>query len=834
MLKRIRSYVDANYEDRMLVAEANQWPEDAVEYFGDGDECHMSFHFPLMPRLYLALHTADRLPIVDILEQTPEIPAGAQWATFLRNHDELTLEMVTDEERELLWHAYAPDRRARLNLGIRRRLAPLLGNDRRSNRTHVWAAAVAGRARRCLYYGDELGMGDNIFLADRDGVRTPMQWSNDRNAGFSDANPQSLYLPVIIDAEFHYETVNAEAQHANPNSLLWWVRNMLHLRRRHPVFGRGDFELLGPLNPHVLAFLRTHDDETILVVANLSRQAQYVELDLAAHAGAHPVELTGATEFPAIGELPYLLTLGPHAFFWFQLVWPDGSPSSTDAPIEMPERLDALVGSTHPLLDAVRDQLSQHHWFRRLGGGELTLRDAIPIGPSGGSIQWWIAVLDREGGPRMQASTYALPLGVADETEDPDASLIARVSRQGRGGVVFDASMDARFLIELLSSLESGEPVASQRGTLTLEGPGASDQPPAGPLLTASSNPVVAVGREETITVDLGDDRLLRMYQRIEPGPTPGVELRHHVSERATIDVVPPLTGWLSYRTDEEFTVALIERPGPIASTAEKLLRDQVSSFAEGHTSVLNTTMESAAALANTVAAVHQALAGYTEDPALAPQPLTTHGQRGLYQTLRTAIREAFESITRSEHALDPVPGLADVIARQAEIRAELDPLLSGSIHAALTRVHGDMRLEVFSWTGHHFTIHDFSGDRTLRPAQRRLKRSPLRDVAQLLRSIDYAAMGVAVRSGLAVDPLLACQEWSAAASTTLLDRYLELMSGSAVIPESPQDTELLLRVFQLARSVHELAWETQYRPDRIPVAVLGIQRLMGWSPPPK
>ena len=315
-LRELRRHIDEKFGDKMLLAEANQWPEDAAAYFGDGDECHMNFHFPLMPRLFMAVEREDRSPIVDILEQTPLLPPTCQWAIFLRNHDELTLEMVTDEERDYMYRTYAVDAKARINLGIRRRLAPLMGNNRRKIEL-MNALLLSLPGTPILYYGDEIGMGDNYYLGDRNGVRTPMQWSGDRNAGFSRANPQSLYLPVIIDPEYHYELRNVEVQHANPHSLLWWTRRILDLRKQYPAFGHGSFEALPSSNSKVFAFLRETDEETLLVVANLSRFSQYVELDLSRFRGRTPMELFGRTSFPTIDDEPYRVSLGPHGFYWF-------------------------------------------------------------------------------------------------------------------------------------------------------------------------------------------------------------------------------------------------------------------------------------------------------------------------------------------------------------------------------------------------------------------------------------------------------------------------------------------------------------------------------------
>jgi len=318
-LKRMRKEVDAGYPGRVLLAEANQWPADVVDYFGDSDECHMCFNFPLMPRMFMALRRAQRHPITEILAQTPEVPDGCQWGIFLRNHDELTLEMVTDEERDYMWNEYAKDPRMKLNIGIRRRLAPLVDNDRRVMELfHAMLFSLPGSP--ILYYGDEIGMGDNIFLGDRDGVRTPMQWSPDRNAGFSRADFAQLYSAPLMDPVYGYQALNVEGELRDPSSLLHWLQRMLQVRKRHPLFGIGSFEVLSAENPSVLAYVREWENDVVLCVNNLSRFAQPVELSLQRFEGRTPIELLGRVPFPRIGELPYLLTLGPYGFYWFQIV----------------------------------------------------------------------------------------------------------------------------------------------------------------------------------------------------------------------------------------------------------------------------------------------------------------------------------------------------------------------------------------------------------------------------------------------------------------------------------------------------------------------------------
>ncbi|HYM96749.1 MAG TPA: maltose alpha-D-glucosyltransferase, partial [Candidatus Sulfotelmatobacter sp.] len=468
-LREMRNHVDANYPNRMLLAEANQWPEDSVAYFGQGDECNMSFHFPLMPRLFMSIRMEDRFPIVDILAQTPSIPDTAQWALFLRNHDELTLEMVTDEERDYMYRAYTQDRLARINLGIRRRLAPLLGNDRR--RVELMNGLLFSLpGTPVLYYGDEIGMGDNIFLGDRNGVRTPMQWSADRNAGFSRANRQRLYLPVITDPEYHYETVNVEAQQGNPHSILSWMKRLIALRKRHRAFGRGTLELLRPENRKVLAYVRAYESEQILCIANLSRFLQAVELDLSKWKGLVPVELFSSNEMPVIGDNPYFLTLGPHAFYWFSMqpkptpqLQSDGAKPAAIVPdISVIGGWEAaLVGASKERLETVLlGYIRQRRWFagkaRRLKSA--TIADVVGIpGHEGTAYITSVVVGYAEGDPDM----YLLPLAYANAAEAPHiierwpGSAIAWIGNHDDGarGLLYDALGPPNFAEALLGAI---------------------------------------------------------------------------------------------------------------------------------------------------------------------------------------------------------------------------------------------------------------------------------------------------------------------------------------------------------------------------------------------
>src|SRR5579859_3155847 len=424
-LRELRHHMDSHFPNRMLLAEANQWPEDAVAYFGNGDEAQMNFHFPLMPRLFMSIRMEDRFPIVDILAQTPPIPDNSQWALFLRNHDELTLEMVTDEERDYMYRSYTQDRAARINLGIRRRLAPLLGNDRkRIELMNGLLLSLPGTP--VIYYGDEIGMGDNIFLGDRNGVRTPMQWSGDRNAGFSRSNRQRLYLPVVTDPEYHYEAVNVEAQAANQHSLLSWMKRLIALRKRHRAFGRGTLELLRPENRKVLAFVRRHESEQILCIANLSRFVQYAQLDLSKFKGMVPVELFGSTELPVVGDTPYFLTLGPHSFYWFSMqpkasaqLGSDSSLTATTLPeIRVPAGWETLLSAPakERLENVLMRYVRQRRWFagkaRKLKS--ILISDSIDIRTHDGTAYLCtLLAAYAEGDPE----TYMLPVAYASAAE---------------------------------------------------------------------------------------------------------------------------------------------------------------------------------------------------------------------------------------------------------------------------------------------------------------------------------------------------------------------------------------------------------------------------------
>jgi maltose alpha-D-glucosyltransferase / alpha-amylase len=884
-LKKLRAHVDEKYPGRMLLAEANQWPEDSIAYFGqgEGDECHMAFHFPVMPRLFMAIRMEDRFPVVDILQQTPPIPPTCQWATFLRNHDELTLEMVTDEDRDYMYRVYARDPRARINLGIRRRLAPLLGNDRR--RIELMNGLLFSLpGAPVLYYGDEIGMGDNIFLGDRNGVRTPMQWSGDRNAGFSRATSQQLYLPVITEGEYHYESVNVEAQQANPHSLLWWTRRLIALRKRHRPFSRGDLAFLFPENHRVLAFLRHFEGESILVVANLSRFVQHAELDLAAHEGAVPVELFGRNRFPAVGRAPYPLTLGPHSFYWFSLSRRGAGPREIEiAVVQVDDSWEACFEppARERLEAALPEVLATRRWF---GGKARTVRqvriaEALRFEEEAGLGDAALTLLgvDYTGGDE---ETYALPLAFAggDEAlgvaQEMPQAMVARIAGDDPG-VLFDALWDTELCCGLVEAIgrrrrfrgEGSELVALPTSAFReLRGPG--DLP----------DPTLLRAEQSNTSVVFGDRLILKVFRRVEPGVNPDLEIGRFLTERKLFPHTPRVAGSLEIRRDlgnrggegeETMTLAVLHGFVPNEGDAWGYTLDALGRFIEralveesvrgqavpprasllelaerelpaAAYEVLGTYLSSAQLLGERTAELHLALAAAPDDPDFAPEPFSLLYQRSLYQSMRTALGRTLQLL--QQRLADFSPELRAeaerVLAAREPMNGRFAALLERKVTAERIRTHGDYHLGQVLYTGRDFVILDFEGEPARPLSERRLKRSPLRDVAGMLRSFHYAAHAALLEEGkrglaqAAAQPglELALQSWERWASATFLRAYLERARAGAAsfLPTAREELELLLEVYLLEKAVYELAYELNNRPRWVRIPLAGIRQILG------
>ena len=881
-LKELRARIDAKYENRMLLAEANQWPEDAIAYFGNGDECHTCFHFPLMPRLFMAIHMEDRFPIIDIMQQTPAIPNNCQWVLFLRNHDELTLEMVTDEERDYMYRVYARDPQARINLGIRRRLAPLLGNNRRKIEL-MNGLLISMPGTPVIYYGDEIGMGDNIYLGDRNGVRTPMQWSADRNAGFSKANPQKLFLPTIIDSEYHYESVNVETQRNNPGSLFWWTKRLLGIRQQYPAFSRGALEFLSPENPKVLAYIRCYEDQCILLVANLSRFSQYVELDLKAFEGRRPIELFGQTKFPLIGSLPYLLTLGPHGFYAFLLDRTpieegDGAPTAKELPkITVANRWeDVFHGRSKSSLERIlRDSVRSRRWF---GGkaraiNNVTLFEAVPVetASDGRAMLALIRIDYTEGEP----DSYVVPIAFAEGEHaarlatDPAQPSYARVATRESGveGVIYDALWEPSFSQSLFNAVAGGRRLHGQAGELV----GTPDNALA-QLYSADSplEPSLTRADQSNTSVVFGDKLILKLFRRVEGGINPDLEIGRFLTEVAQFAHTPPVAGSLEYSRDRDdpVTVGILQGFVPNEGTAWRYALDELGRYFErmladpekikekdlqpGKTlldlasgdapevakETISIFLQRAELLGQRTAEMHIALASGVDLPNFTPEPFTQLYQRSLYQSMRKLGIRTFQLLRKRlaqvpEHARASAEML---IEDEAEVLDRYKAVLASKIDAQRIRCHGDYHLGQVLYTGKDFVIIDFEGEPARSLSERRLKRSPVQDVAGMIRSLHYAAsqgyfrqaqMGAFGPDELATQRV-AAQLWYRWSSSAFLKAYLRTAADQAFLPKRRDQLQLLLDLLLLDKAVYELNYELNNRPDWIEVPLRGIVDLIG------
>ena len=876
-LKELRRYIDARYRNRMLLAEANQWPEDAAAYFGNGDECHMNFHFPIMPRMFMAIRMEDRYPIVDILQQTPPIPENCQWATFLRNHDELTLEMVTDRERDYMYQAYARDREMRLNLGIRRRLAPLLNNDRRAIEL-MNALLFSMPGSPVIYYGDEIGMGDNVYLGDRNGVRTPMQWSTDRNAGFSRANPQRLYLPLIIDPQFHYESINVEAQETNPQSLLWWMRRLIGLRKRFTAFGRGSLEFLSSSNHKVLSFLRTWEGQQVLVVANLSRFAQQVELELRRFQGMVPVEAFGQTRFRPVGNEPYYLTLGPYTFYWFSLEPQQAeilSSEASAAPLEITVNgnwENALEGRARAILErGLQAYLTRHP--RSLGRDRkiesARTIDTIRIAQRGRVAHLLVVQIEYADG---SLEMHALPLAFADgeaaqvvQLRFPQ-TMVARVRFAGKEeGLLYDALWDEQFAALLLQTIirkrrsagKQMEIVPASRDELQQILPAPEEENLTATTLRAEQRRVATV---------FADKLLLKTYRKLEPAINPDLEVGRFLTDRGFAHA-PATVGSLQILRPgyEPMTLAILRQFVPHEGTAWQYTLHALGQYFEGSLAkkgeslhqlplpcedllscvtkeipavvpeIVGFYLAQAALLGERTAEFHRAMAAEAEDPAFAPEPYTSFYQQSQYQALHYLQARTFQALeNRLAELSEEARGEARAVLDAAgEIRRRFLTLRDRKFESLRIRCHGNYHLGQVLYTGKDFMITDFEGDPGQSLSERRAKRSVLRDVAGMLRSFHqaaYAAM-LADAEGTLPAGLKELEPWyrfwQAWVPVSFLRGYLDAAGKAPFVPGHEEETRALLDVCLLEEMLTELRFELEHRPTWVRVPLQGILQLL-------
>lgn len=867
VIRQMRAVVDANYKNRLFLAEANQWPEDVREYFGEGDECHMAYHFPLMPRMYMAVAQEDRYPMTEILAQTPEIPATCQWAVFLRNHDELTLEMVTHRERDYMYRMYAADPRMRVNVGIRRRLAPLMDNDPdRIKLLNSLLLSMPGSP--IIYYGDEIGMGDNFYLGDRNGMRTPMQWSPDRNAGFSRADPQRLYLPPIMDPIYGYEAVNVEAQRREPSSLLNWMKRLIAVRNAHHAFGRGTFSMLHPANRRIFAYVREHDGEVILCAANLARSAQPIELDLCRFRGFVPVELIGGTAFPPIGELPYFLTLPGHAFFWFKLTPEAEAPSwhptrlpALELPVLVltggietffPERVGPARAASAERLrrqlerEAIARFLPGQRWFAARDAPAEAIKVAAWADWSAGSNHWLLTILSCEL-PDRDPQRYVLPIALAWEGKDEEplsalaAATLARVRHRARIGVLYDAFADDAFCNAVLMAMGTGKRMAIGADTVafspTAAYPGLVASLPAEPALRR-------LGEASNNVVVFGERLFLKGFRRLRAEVNLELEMGRFLTEHAPHVRTLPLGGSLELQEpDGSVTViallqGYVENQGDAWSYTqaylERFLARSLSVSPNGgatdseiHASyclLMNT-------LGRRTAELHAALSSAHGNPAFEPQPIAPDEPAAW---AAAAVDEAAATLRTLRQDLGTLSGAA--LAAAGAVLAESDRLLNRlaalgrPIEALKTRLHGNFHLGQVLIVGSDVVLIGFGNEPGRGVQTRRSLGSPVKDVAGILSSLHTAASSALVKLTAersedmkVLGPL--AHAWETVARESFVSGYREAIRDCPSWPSAPGEAERLIDLFCLETICRDLGGDLASRADGVD---LPLERLLG------
>ncbi len=872
-LKKLRKQVENKKPDILLLAEANMWPEDSAAYFGDGDECHMNYHFPIMPRMFMSVRMEDRYPITDILDQTPAIPETCQWAMFLRNHDELTLEMVTDEERDYMYKVYAKDPLAKINLGIRHRLAPLLDNDRRKIElmNHLLFSLPGTPV---LYYGDEIGMGDNYYLGDRDGVRTPMQWSPDRNAGFSEANPQKLYLPVILDPEYSYEAVNVETQSQNANSLLWWMKHHINMRKNHKAFSRGDIEFLGVENSKIIAFTRTYEDETILVMANLSRFSQAAEIDLSSYADAVPVELFSKNRFPIITGQRYLFTLSPYNYQWFLLEKPkvvEEEIKTGKKPLVLSLSSWDDVGSSKqraPLEKALPAYLNRSRWF----GGKarviqsITVKEHVHLPIKGTNASLLILEVSYNEGLNEY---YQLPISfIPDDFASTLAgqypqSIIMSATLGDQEGKIFDAMFSDKVREYMFTAMAKKKRLKVNGTDLV----GFSEREVNKTLKEKGEISSHVLSAEQSNTsVIYEKDYFYKIYRKLDQVDNPDLEITRFLSEVAKFPNVPQYMGHMQLEeaTKSPYILGMMQQLVPNQGDAWTYMLDAISRYYErilllpenelslptlkGDLSnpvgfdkmpdqlkdfISGAPAERASLLGIRTAEMHIALASQPEHPGFEPEDFSLHYQRSLYSSLQTLVRTTYQSLDKNFAKLPEafVEDAEYIKSIRKDVLAVMKNIYAHKIDAMKIRTHGDYHLGQVLFTGKDFIILDFEGEPARTFSERRLKRSPLRDVAGMIRSFHYAAYSGLFKTDAFTHGGKYLEEWAEQwyhyMSGFYLRAYLNTTKGKSFIPSEENDFEVLIQTFLLEKAVYELNYELNNRPDWAIIPMKGIKYVM-------
>ena len=869
-LRKIRSYVEKNYPGRILLAEANLWPEEAASYFGDGKECHVTVHYSLMPRLFMAMHTEDNYPVIDIIEQTPKAPGNGQWALFLRNHDSLGLEMVTEEEKDYLYKAFAADPNTKHNIGIRRRLAPMLDNDRRKVEL-MYTLLLSLPGSPIIYYGDEIGMGDNVFLGDRYGVRTPMQWNSNVNAGFSNANPQQLYLPVISDPVYRYEAVSVAVQQNNISSLLWWLKNAIAMRKRLKALGRGDISFLESNNSKILVFSRVYDKQRIIIVTNLSKYSQAASIHLPGLEGSALTEVFSQNVFPMVSGSEYPVTIGPYGYFWFQV-----EEKAVEAQEEIEElKLVKAEASWEKLFTNLRDVnmleaqvlpafLKKAKWFKDHTNGmsKVKLDQFLTLKINNQSVYLLIlevSYLQKLPGYYFLPVSFIPSVDVLEDVDYNPQSIICRIDFSKTQGFLIDSAYDAKFRNYLLYAMSVRQKIKSDLGELgfnmaTFNKINVAKKDIRSKILKAD---------ESSTAILYNDKYFLKLYRKIEKEINPDLETVRFLSEKTTFNYSPQYIGGIEYKSNEGDNVVfgllqgVVENHGDAwEMTADALGRyfdrvftkvkkgdippemdnELVLPFDKAPVLVQeligNIYVQRVEVLAQRTAQMHLALSSDDTDLAFAPDRITTNYQRAVYSSLRRLVKDRFNLLLQVIGDLPkPAKKLGkELLKRQDEILDHFGQFHKQKMEGVKIRIHGNYHLGQVLFDGNDYVIIDFQGEPGSAFSERRLKKSPMKDVAGMMRSFHYAAYGKILlnehyknRGDLEYLETWA-EQWHHYVSRFYLQAYLDRMGMDKDLSES---NKVMIRTYLLEKAIYELGYELNNRPDWVIIPLRGIKYLI-------
>ena len=872
LLKKLREHVDNNFEGKMLLAEANMWPEDAAAYFGGGDECHMNYHFPIMPRMFMAMRMEDKYPITDMLEQTPEIPDTCQWAIFLRNHDELTLEMVTDEERDYMYKVYAQNPKAKINLGIRQRLAPLLENNRRKiELMNYLLFSLPGSP--VIYYGDEIGMGDNFYLGDRDGVRTPMQWSPDRNAGFSNTNPQKLYLPLNLDPLYHYESVNVETQQSNNSSLLWWMKRVINMRKRFKAFGRGRMEFINIDNPKVLAFTRSYENETILAIFNLSRFAQIGELDLAKYTGYVPVEVFSKNSFPIIhDDQNYVLTLSPYDYYWFLLRKKKKSLDNSDLAksLQVNSWKDLFNANTIKNLeiDILPGFFRASKWFESKNHKIRKTKIIEHINFSINGKSAYIAIVEVNYETRLD-EYYQVCLSFAPKgksmlvVEKYPQAIITPAQIGDEEGYIYDGFFDPEIQLKLFHNIVQRKKLLAKNGTVKFY---SNKKLNDFALNTEEIKPRMMMYRRTNTSILYNNDYHLKIYRKLDKLINPDLQISEYLSKNLKFKHIPKLAGRIELEVDG-FNIVLgkIQMAEDYQNDARHYMLDNLQRFYENiqmrsndprdyplkgsFTSPLShdeiedkhfnellnlISVEQIRLLGERTAELRLALASDTDNTEFDPQEFSLHYQRSLYSSYLSPVRETFQMLAKKH---DQIPeSILNEVNKIFPLRQKtlnvFKKVYAKKIDILKIRTHGNLKLRHVLFTGRDFIFINFEGRPGTRYSQRRLKKSPLTDIASMLSSFHYIAYEAVMKNqNIRKEDFESMRPWAEKwyhyMSQIYVKAYLEKVNGKKFIPDDKDDFETILDIFLLDVTIQRIRNELIEPSRKLVIPIIQLIRIL-------